>query len=156
VVKLRFKRPVSYINLRSIRVFVTVIVFVGALDATIALNRWWTESSTVYLQNLTVMTVGFLIFSLLMSRSRLDFIGFIILSVAIFYTTNYEIGGPSKMYLTPFDHLLGINPVFDHGIAWMGMHSIQYRLNFAVATSALAALILTVSRIRRLKPLDST
>lgn len=149
--KLHLRLLTRYVNPRAIRVFVAVIIFIAALDAAIALNRWWTESFDTYLQNLTVMTVGFLIFSLLASRSRLDFIGFIILSVAIYYTANYEIGGPSKMYLTPFDPMLSIAPLFDHGVAWMGMHSIEYRLNVAVATSVLAALILTVSRVRRLK-----
>ena len=141
-----------YFNLRAIRIFATVIIFIAALDAVIALNRWWTDSFDAYLQNLIVMTIGFLVFSLLASRSRLDFIGFLVLSVAIFYTVNYEIGGPSKFFLTPFDPLLDIEPVFAHGMTWMRLQSIEYRLNFAVATSMLTALIFTLSRVRRLKP----
>ncbi len=150
MVKLSIKSIDQYVNLIFFKKFACIIVFIAALDATIAINRWWTESNEAYLQNLTVMTFGFLVFSLLASRSRLDMLGLIIFSVAIFYIANYEIGGPSKLYLTPFDKLFGVDPVFEEGKTWMGMYSIEYRLNFAVVTSVLAAFILTVSNVKHL------
>ena len=130
--------------------FLTVIVFLWAVQGSMAVNRWWTESPQSYLENTVAMTLGFIVFSLLASRSRLDFIGFLVLGVAIYYLVNYEIGGPSKMYFTPFDPLLGIDPVFENG-SWMGILSIDFRRNLALIASMLAAFILTVSYSLRLK-----
>jgi len=146
---LRFRELVGHFA-RSIRMFIAVAAFIWALDGAVAVNRWWVESDQAYLENLSAMTLGFLLFSLLASRSRLDLVGFLALSVAIYYVLDYEIGGPSKMYLTPFDPLLGVEPVFERG-RWMGLLSAEYRWVIAAASSLLAASILTLSRILRLK-----
>ena len=125
-----------------------VVFFIWAIDGMIAVNRWWTEDMGGYLDKLTAMTLGFFIFSMLVSRSRLDFLGFVILSISIFFTGNYEIGGPSKFYLTPFDPLLGRGEVFRDGL-WMGISGGQYRYSMAMATGLISAAILTFSRIRQ-------
>lgn len=70
----------------------------------IALNRWWLEGGfQAYLGSLTLMLVGFTLFVILISQTKTEFIGYIFLVIAIYFVCNYEIGGPSKYYLTPFD-----------------------------------------------------
>ena len=133
------------INLKAAAV---ILSFIWSLDGIMAVNRWWIEDMAGYQQNIIAMVLGSLLFSLFASRSRLDFLGLVVLSVAIFFTANYEIGGPSKFYLTPFDPLFGIEGVFRQGV-WMGMTSGGYRHTLAIALTFLAALILSVSRARR-------
>jgi len=129
------------------RIFFALASFLVALDASIALNRWWVEGGfEAYLQNLILMLVGFVAFVVLFSRSKVEMIGYVFLCVAVYFIGDFEIGGLSRLYLTPFDPLLGIGPYFPHGSA-----SIAYRKGMAIGTSLLAASILAASKIR-LKP----
>jgi len=151
VVELQLKDLSHLLRRKNIRIFLLIIFFIAALDATIAVNRWWTISFEGYLQNIIVMTSGFILFSILAARSKLDFIGFIFLSIAIFYTANYEIGGPSKNFLTPYDPILGISEAFGPRKYWLGIRTTDYRLTAAIITTILTAVTLTISRARSTK-----
>ena len=56
---------------KSLRAFALVVAFLVALDACIAINRWWLAGGFQdYMWNLVVMVVGFTIFIILASRSK--------------------------------------------------------------------------------------
>jgi len=115
-----------------------------ALDASIALNRWWLEGGFEgYLQNVVLMFVGFIVFIILVSKSWVEVVGYVFFCVAVFFICNYEIGGPSKFYLTPLDPIFGIGPAFVYGPA-----SIVYRKSMAIGMSLLAAFVLAVSKLK--------
>lgn len=134
---------------RFARYAVVVFAFLVGLKGTIAVNRWWLASYDAYLENLSYMVIGFLLFAILASRSKLGFTGYLLLAIGIYFIVNYEVGGPSKMYLTPFDPLLGIEPVFVEKEGWLGLSSIEYRWGMAVLTSLMAMLVLAYSKVRR-------
>jgi len=127
-----------------LRVFLAVISFLVALDASIALNRWWLEGDfQAYLQNVVLMLGGFTVFIILISKSKFEVLGYVLFCVAVYFICNYEIGGPSKYYWTPLDPVFGIGPAFTHGSA-----TIAYRKGMAIGMSLLAAFILAVSKLK--------
>lgn len=126
------------------RVFLAWFSFLVALDASIALNRWWLGGGfEAYLQNVVLMVGGFVVFVVLFSESRFEMVGNVFLCVAVHFIGNYEIGGPSKLYLTPLDPILAVGPAFTHGPA-----SIAYRKGMATGMSVLAALTLAISKLK--------
>ncbi len=134
---------------KSLRVFTLVTAFFVALDACIAVNRWWTEGSfQAYMGNLVVMVGGFTLFIILVSKSKSELVGYVILSIAIYFICGYEIAGPSKFYLTPFDPILDREPVFIDGSTWLGLTSLVYRKGMAYCMSILAASILAASKLK--------
>jgi len=127
-----------------LRVGVAVTSFLLALDASIAVNRWWVEGSyEAYLQNVALMLVGFIVFIIFVSRSRVEMFGYVFFCVAVYFICNYEIGGPSKLYLTPLDPIFDIGPAFTQG-----SDSITYRKCVAVIMSLLAAITLAISKLK--------
>jgi len=134
-----------------LRVFSLVGFFLLALDSCIAVNRWWFDHYTVsfwgYLENLIFMVLGFTFFVILASRSKLEAVGYVFFCVAIYYICNYEIGGDSKYYLTPFDPLFGLPKTFAEG----NPASYLYRKTMAYITSILGAFFLAVSRLKHAK-----
>jgi hypothetical protein len=135
-----------------LRIIVVILAFLIALDACIAINRWWrAEGDVAYVRNLAVMTVGFAVFSILASKSKTELLGLIFLCIAIYFISNYEIGGPSKYYLTPFDYLLGLSPAFQEG----DLTHVTYRKIMVVSTSILAIATLVLSRWRRRSELST-
>ncbi len=119
-----------------IKMFVGVGFFLQALDSAIALNRWFFDG---YVINLVEMVVGFTVFTLLLSQNKRQMLGFALLATAIYYICDYEIGGLSMNYLTPFDPLLGMEPTLKNG-------SLLYRRAMAYLFSILAASVLALSR----------
>ena len=135
--------------LKSLRVFTFAIVFFVALDACIAVNRWWTEGGfQAYIGNLVVMVGGFTLCIILVSKSKSEFVGYVIFFIAIYFICNYEIAGPSKFYLTPFDPIFDRKPVFIGGSTWLGLTSLVYRKGMAYCMSILAASILAASKLK--------
>jgi len=135
-----------------IRVFSLVGFFLLALDSCIAVNRWWFEEGKPvtylnYLYNLIFMVLGFAFFTILASRSKLEAVGYMFLCVAIYFICNYEIGGPSKYYLTPFDPLFGLQKTFGNG----DLPSNLYRRTTAYIMSILSASFLAVSKLKHTK-----
>lgn len=127
-----------------LRVPLALASFLVALDASIALNRWWLEGGfETYLQNVVLMLVGFIVFIILFSKSKFEMIGYTFFCVAVYFIGNYEIGGPSKFYLTPLDPIFGSSPAFTYGSA-----SITYRKGTAIVMSLLAAIVLAISRMK--------
>jgi len=132
--------------MKPLRVLFLVIAFLVALDACIAINRWWLEAGfRAYLENLIIMVGGFTLFIILISKSKRASIGYIFLCVAVYFICNYEIGGPSKYYLTPFDPAFDLAPAFPKGEPLFA----GYRKVMAIITSILAASVLAVSRLKR-------
>jgi len=134
-----------------LRVFSLIGFFLLALDSCIAVNRWWFDHYTLsfwgYVGNLIFMVLGFTFFTILASRSKLEAVGYVFFCVAIYFICNYEIGGPSKYYLTPFDPLFGLPKTFGEG----NPASYLYRKTMAYITSILGALFLAVSRLEQAK-----
>ena len=135
-----------------LRVFSLVGFFLLALDACIAVNRWWFEhhhagSFLGYVENLTLMVLGFAFFTILASRSKLEAVGYVFFCIAVYFICNYEISGPSKYYLTPFDPLFGLPKTFTEG----NPTSYLYRKTMAYITSILGASFLAVSRLKHAK-----
>ena len=134
-----------------LRVFSLVGFFLLALDSCIAVNRWWFDHHTVsfwgYVENLIFMVLGFTFFTILASRSKLEAVGYVFFCVAVYYICNYEIGGPSKYYLTPFDPLFGLPETFPKG----DPTSYLYRKTMAYITSILSASFMAVSRLKHTK-----
>jgi hypothetical protein len=130
-----------------LRIFLSIGFFLFALDSCIALNRWWFDESTLmgynnYLLNLAQMIIGFVFFIIIASRSKLDAVGYGFFCVAIYYICNYEIGGLSKYYLTPFDPLIGISRTFESG----DPASYIYRKTMAYIMSIVSASLLAFSK----------
>lgn len=134
-----------------LRVFSLIGFFLLALDACIAVNRWWFDSHTLsflgYLENLIFMVLGFAFFTILASRSKFEAVGYVFFCVAVYFICNYEIGGPSKYYLTPFDPLFGLPKTFVEG----SPASYVYRKTMAYTMSILSASLLAVSRLKHAK-----
>ena len=133
-----------------LRLFSTIGFFLFALDSCIALNRWWFNESNLigyqnYITNLVFMIVGFIFFIILASKSKLEAIGYGFFCIAIFYICNYEIGGMSKYYLTPFDPLFGISRTFMPG----NPASYMYRKIMAYTMSIVSASLLAFSKFYR-------
>ena len=126
--------------INPIKAFLCFGAFIIALDACIALNRWWPEN---YIENLVIMSAGFTVFIVFSSKNKMQIFGFTILALAIFYVCDYEISGPSKLYLTALDPLLGYGPTFINGRA-----SYMYRKTLAYSLSVLSILILSASKIK--------
>lgn len=124
-------------NSGLLRMFLGIMFFMKALDAGIALNRWWLDGG--YLENLFWLTFGSVLFILLFSRNKRQILGLSLLAVAIYFVCDYEIGGPSKFYLSPFDPLFGVRPTFFD-------NSIIYRKVMAYLFSIAAALVLVLSK----------
>lgn len=134
----RFREP--------LRVFSMVGFFLLALDSCIALNRWWLEEAfRGYLLNLILMVVGFSLFTVLAAKTKLQAAGLACFCVAVYFICNYEIGGPSKYFLTPFDPLLHVPQTFPRG----DPRSYVYRRAMAYLTSIVSALLLGVTALRR-------
>ena len=135
-----------------IRVFSLVGFFLLALDSCIAVNRWWFEEGNSlsflgYLENLIFMVLGFTLFTILASRSKLEAVGYVFFCVAVYFICNYEIGGQSKYYLTPFDPLFGLPRTFAKG----DPGSYLYRRTMAYIMSISGALFLAVSKLKHTK-----
>lgn len=144
------RRMVNQITKRKVhlllRAFALVAAFLVALDACIAINRWWlTAGFQAYMWNLVVMTGGFTVFTALASRSRTELVGYILLCVAVYSICNYEIGGPSKYYLTPFDPAFGLPQLFPKGQPPLP----GYRRTMAYITAILAASVLAFAKMKR-------
>jgi len=127
-----------------LRVFLAWGSFLLALDASIAVNRWWVEGGYgAYLQNVVLMFVGFTVFIIFVSGSRVEIIGYVFFCAAVYFICNYEIGGPSKFYLTPLDPIFDIGPAFTQS-----SDSITYRKGVAIIMSLLAATTLAISKLK--------
>jgi len=81
-----------------------------------------------------------------MSRSRVELVGYVLFCVAVYFICDYEVGGPSKYYLTPLDPIFGSEPFFAHG-----PDSLVYRQGMAFAMSLLTAFVLSISKLKRRK-----
>ena len=134
---------------KFLRIFAFVAIFLVALHACIALNMWWVGENwrgfQDYQKNLFVMVGGFTLFTILASRSKKDLVGYIFLCVAVYYVCNYEIGGPSKYSLTPFDPIFGLEQTFPKGEPLFA----HYRKVMAYSTSILAALTLALAKLKK-------
>jgi len=130
-----------------LRVFLSWFSFLLAMDASIALNRWWLAGGfETYVQSLVIMLCGFAVFVILFSRSKVEVLGYAFFCVAVYFIGNYEIGGPSKFYLTPLDPALGLDPAFMHG-----SDSTMYRKGMAIGMSLIAAVTLAISKLKPLR-----
>jgi len=127
-----------------LRVFLAWVSFLVALDASIALNRWWIAGSfETYLQNVILMPGGLAIFVALISKSKVEMLGRVFFCTAVYFIGDYEIGGRSELYLTPLDPIFGLGPAFPQGSA-----SIVYRKVMAMSVYVLAALTLATSQLK--------
>jgi hypothetical protein len=134
-----------------LRIFLLVGFFLLALDSCIAVNRWWFEEDKpitflIYLCNLFFMVLGFAFFTILASKSKLETVGFIFFCIAVYFICNYEIGGGSKYYLTPFDPLFGLPKYFTADYPY----SYFYRKIMAYVMSILSASFLSASRLKHI------
>ena len=133
---------------KFLRVVALVGIFLVALDACIALNRWWVGKGVSgfqdYQKNLLVMVGGFTLFTILASRSKSEMVGYFLFCVAIYYICNYEIGGLSKYSLTPFDPIFGLEQTFPKDEPPFA----HYRRVMAYSTSILAALTLALAKLK--------
>lgn len=137
---------------KPLRVFLSVGFFLLALDSCIAVNRWWFEEGNAisfmgYLHNLTFMVLGFAFFTIFASKSKLEVIGYGFFCIALYFICNYEIGGYSKYYLTPFDPLFGLPQTFAKG----DQGSLLYRNTMAYLMSISSALVLAISKVKSAK-----
>ena len=136
-------------NLSYARDIIAGLAFFRALDGAIAVNRWWTEGSySNYVENLIYMVVGFVIFAILVARAKTEFLGLIMGAIAIYYIADYEIGGLSRDFLTPFDALLHLRATFVDGSRWLGLTSLDFRKASAILTGASAVILVALSRNR--------
>ena len=133
---------------RFLRFFALAGVFLVALDACIALNRWWVgvdwRGFQDYQKNLFVMVCGFTLFTILASRSKSELISYFFFYVAVYYVCNYEISGLSKYSLTPFDPIFGLEQTFPKGEPPFA----HYRRVMAYSTSILATLTLALAKLK--------
>jgi len=133
---------------KFLRVVALVGIFLVALDACIALNRWWVGEGVSgfqnYQKNLFVMVGGFTLFTILASRSKSELVGYFFFFVAVYYICNYEIGGLSKYSLTPFDPIFGLEQTFPKGEPLFA----HYRKVMAYSTSILSTLTLALAKLK--------